>query len=124
MPSFTNFFEEKKTARSDRSSISDSVSEESFCEDTWTIVDEETPGQIILPMTEDTPTGLFPFASQSEEDISSRKIQQCDSGMSLMEAYQIQNKLVDYNKKVFSYKYNEEFRANLINLKNMGFLDF
>jgi len=75
VPSFTNFFEEKKTARSDRSSISDSVSEESFCEDTWTIVDEETPGQTILPMTEDTQTGPFPFASQSEEDISSRKIQ-------------------------------------------------
>lgn len=111
-------------AKSERSSISESLSQESFCEDTWTIVDEETLGESILPKTEDTPTGLMPISAQFEDDSSTRKIQKCDSGMSLMEAYQIQNKLVDYNKKVFSYKYNEEFRANLINLKNMGFLDF
>jgi len=45
--------------------------------------------------------------------------------MSLMEAYQIQNKLVDYNKKVFSIKeFNDGYKANLITLKDMGFLNF
>ena len=69
---------------------------------------------------------MIPTAGKKEDDVASTlKIQQCDSGMSLMEAQQIQNKLVDYNKKVFSIQdYNNEYKANLITLKDMGFLNF
>ena len=52
-------------------------------------------------------------------------MQEDDEGMSLMEAKNIQNQLVDYNKKIFSDDmYSQEYKANLVALKEMGFLNF
>jgi len=58
-PSFTFF--KNETVKSERSSLAETISEESFCEDTWTIVDEETLGESILP--KDTPIGIIPIVA-------------------------------------------------------------